>query len=61
LDFFRSEIAKQFKNGLPAFRSNAGATLHNANASGSITTSIGAKLPTSSVSANLPNILNLIF
>jgi len=47
LDFFRSETVKQFKNVLPAFRSNAVAMLQKPKLQNGITTAIGAKIPTS--------------
>jgi len=46
IGFFRSGTVKQFRNGLPAFRSNAFATASMSTLQKGITAAIGAKFPT---------------
>jgi len=56
LGFFRNEKLQVFKNGQPAIRSNAANIQRTkANASGSITTAIGVRLPASHRFNNVSN------
>jgi len=56
--FFRSGTIKPFRKGLPAIRSNAAKHPYaaKANASGSISATIGAILPSSPGFRHIPNI-----
>jgi len=54
--FFKSETVETIKKWAPRYPFKCCPNAANANASSSITTAIGAKLPTPSVSACIPNI-----